>query len=81
MRWRGSRLLRHFLQVVVLYAAIFISASRVSDYKHHWSDVLGGAVLGTVVAVMVVSEVGYFHYGGGRSDGVVWGIVVILWRW
>ena len=54
MRWRGSRLLRHFLQVIVLYAALYISASRVSDYKHHWSDVLGGAILGTSVALLVV---------------------------
>lgn len=52
--WRGSKLLRHFLQFAAAYMALYTCASRVSDYKHHWSDVLGGAVLGTIVAVLTV---------------------------
>ena len=27
-------------------------SSRVSDYKHHWSDVLSGGILGSVVALV-----------------------------
>ena len=56
--WRGSRLLKHFIQAAVLYSAIYVCVSRVSDYKHHWSDVLVGAILGTVVALLVVSVAG-----------------------
>lgn len=52
MTWRGSKLLRHFLQVVMIYLAIYVCLSRVSDYKHHWSDVLGGAILGVFVAAL-----------------------------
>ena len=55
LTWRGSRLLRYFIQAVVFYAATYVCTSRISDYKHHWSDVLSGAVLGTVIALLVVS--------------------------
>lgn len=31
--------------------------SRISDYKHHWSDVLAGATLGVVCALLVTNYV------------------------
>ena len=56
MNWKGSRLLKPFLQALLLYMAIYISVSRISDYKHHWSDVLGGVVIGLVFAIISVSQ-------------------------
>jgi phosphatidate phosphatase len=55
MTWRGSYLGRHFCQFMLVALAIFTGLSRISDYMHHWSDVLTGLILGTVVAVIVVS--------------------------
>jgi phosphatidate phosphatase len=54
-RHRFSSLLRHFLQFLALTMAWYTALSRVSDYKHHWSDVLAGSVQGTVVAIIIVS--------------------------
>ncbi|XP_073813142.1 wunen isoform X2 [Musca autumnalis] len=53
MTWRGSKLMRHFLQFVCLMLAWYTALSRVSDYKHHWSDVLGGSLIGSLVAIIV----------------------------
>ncbi|VVC96681.1 unnamed protein product [Leptidea sinapis] len=38
--WRGSKLLRHGIQFTMLMMAWYTVMSRVSDYKHHWSDFL-----------------------------------------
>lgn len=46
-------LLRLVLQMLCALLAWFVALSRVSDYKHHWSDVLVGIVLGTSVAIAV----------------------------
>lgn len=54
MTWRGSKLLKHLLQFGLLMMAWFTCMSRISDYKHHWSDVLAGASIGTVSALIVV---------------------------
>ncbi|GJQ66149.1 wun [Trypoxylus dichotomus] len=53
MTWDGSKLLRHTLQFLAISAAIFTGMTRISDYKHHWSDVLGGLSIGTVTACVV----------------------------
>ncbi|GBP27238.1 Putative phosphatidate phosphatase [Eumeta japonica] len=53
MVWRGTRVLRHTMQFGALMLSWFTALSRVSDYKHHWSDVLAGYFLGFTVAVLV----------------------------
>lgn len=53
MNWRGSKLLKHFLQFLLIMLAWYTCLSRISDYKHHWSDVLAGAILGSTVAIVV----------------------------
>lgn len=57
MNWNGSKLLRHTLQFLALLSAIFTAMTRVSDYKHHWSDVLSGLLLGTIVAIVITKYV------------------------
>ncbi|XP_067139472.1 phospholipid phosphatase 1-like isoform X2 [Centruroides vittatus] len=52
--WKCNKLLRPFLQAVVLFSAYYTALSRVSDYKHHWSDVLTGSIQGIIVAIIVV---------------------------
>lgn len=48
--WRGSKLMKHFLQMLFIAGAAYTGFSRISDHKHHWSDVLGGSLLGIVIA-------------------------------
>ena len=58
--WSVSKLLRHFLQAIAVYLAVYVSLSRISDYKHHWSDVLSGAILGCFIACLTVNRLLYF---------------------
>ncbi|XP_017123516.1 putative phosphatidate phosphatase isoform X2 [Drosophila elegans] len=53
MTWRGSKLLRHLLQFAFIMVAWYTALSRVSDYKHHWSDVLAGSLIGSICALVV----------------------------
>uniref|UniRef100_A0A0A1X5B4 Putative phosphatidate phosphatase n=1 Tax=Zeugodacus cucurbitae TaxID=28588 RepID=A0A0A1X5B4_ZEUCU len=50
--WRGSQLMRHFLQFSLIMLAWFTALSRIMDNWHHWSDVLCGSVLGIAMAVI-----------------------------
>uniref|UniRef100_A0A3P9LPS9 Phospholipid phosphatase 1 n=1 Tax=Oryzias latipes TaxID=8090 RepID=A0A3P9LPS9_ORYLA len=51
---RWARLFRPTLQFFLVVTAVYVGLSRVSDYKHHWSDVLMGLLLGGSVAVFTV---------------------------
>ncbi|XP_034655067.1 putative phosphatidate phosphatase isoform X1 [Drosophila subobscura] len=57
MTWHGSKLLRHLLQFMFIMIAWYTALSRVSDYKHHWSDVLAGALIGSTCALVVANFV------------------------
>ncbi|KAL7058014.1 hypothetical protein AAHC03_017214 [Spirometra sp. Aus1] len=43
--------LRNLFQIAALSLGTYVSITRISDYKHHPTDVLAGIVLGTLVAV------------------------------
>lgn len=59
--WRGSKLVRHGIQFVLMLFAWYTIMTRVSDYKHHWSDVLAGFSIGLLFAVVIVSIL-YAYY-------------------
>lgn len=39
-------------QIAFLLWPFIVGLSRISDHKHHWSDVLGGAIIGIIWAVV-----------------------------
>ncbi|XP_007440561.1 phospholipid phosphatase 2 [Python bivittatus] len=57
---RWARLLRPTIQFFLFSFAIYVGYSRVSDYKHHWSDVLVGLLQGALIAVLTVRYVSDF---------------------
>ena len=62
-QWRpfASRLLAACAQCVCLLLALSVGLSRISDHKHHWTDVLAGAILGSGVAAAVVRTNGQMN--------------------
>ncbi|KAM9338236.1 phospholipid phosphatase 1 isoform 2-T2 [Symphorus nematophorus] len=55
-----ARLLRPTIQFFLIAASVYTGFSRVSDYKHHWSDVLTGLLQGALMAILVVFFVSDF---------------------
>ncbi|XP_075707222.1 phospholipid phosphatase 2 isoform X2 [Rhinoderma darwinii] len=57
---KWARLLRPTIQFFLLSFALYVGYTRVSDYKHHWSDVLVGFLQGALVATLTVRYVSDF---------------------
>lgn len=55
MQGKWTRLVRPTVQFFLVSFALYVGYTRVSDYKHHWSDVLVGLLQGTLIAVLNVS--------------------------
>lgn len=60
LQFEWARLLRPTLQFFLIAATVYTGLSRVSDYKHHWSDVLTGLLQGALMAILVVFFVSDF---------------------
>ncbi|XP_021938562.1 hillarin isoform X2 [Zootermopsis nevadensis] len=52
MAWQSSKHLKHLLQFLAMMAAWATALTRVSDYMHHWSDVLAGIAIGTFFGIL-----------------------------
>lgn len=53
---KWARLLRPTIQFFLVAFAVYVGYTRVSDYKHHWSDVLVGLLQGALIALLTVSN-------------------------
>lgn len=60
MAFKWARLLRPTIQFFLVAFAIYVGYTRVSDYKHHWSDVLVGLLQGALIAILNVRYVSDF---------------------
>jgi len=52
-----------FVSSVPIFYATFVAVSRISDHRHHPSDVAVGSFIGIVVSIMVY----YFYYPSLKS--------------
>ncbi|KAL7826536.1 hypothetical protein AOLI_G00317450 [Acnodon oligacanthus] len=57
LSWRGARLLRPLLQFLLVMLAMYTGLSRISDYRHHPSDVLTGFLQGALTAYWVAFHI------------------------
>lgn len=61
LKGKWARLLRPTIQFFLLAFAVYVGYTRVSDYRHHWSDVLAGFLQGAIVAILIVRYVSDFY--------------------
>lgn len=54
LTWRGARLLRPLVQFLLVMIAVYTGLTRISDYRHHPSDVVTGFIQGALTAYWVV---------------------------
>ncbi|KAM9310865.1 phospholipid phosphatase 3-like [Gastrophryne carolinensis] len=57
MRWSGARLLRPLVQFVLILVALYTGFTRISDHRHHPSDVAIGFLQGAIVAYWVAFHI------------------------
>ncbi|XP_028252015.1 phospholipid phosphatase 2 [Parambassis ranga] len=60
MQGKWTRLVRPTIQFFLVAFAFYVGYTRVSDFKHHWSDVLVGLLQGALIAVLTVRYVSDF---------------------
>ncbi|XP_062843423.1 phospholipid phosphatase 2 [Trichomycterus rosablanca] len=60
MAFKWARLLRPTIQFFLVAFAVYVGYTRVSDYKHHWSDVLVGLLQGALIAILNVRYISDF---------------------
>ncbi|XP_070700885.1 uncharacterized protein [Pempheris klunzingeri] len=68
--WHGARLLRPLTQFTLIMMSFYTGLSRVSDHKHHPTDVLAGFIQGALVAYCIVFFVSDLFKPKGRRSSL-----------
>ncbi|XP_076004356.1 phospholipid phosphatase 3-like [Genypterus blacodes] len=70
LTWRGARLLRPLLQFFLVLLAVYTGLTRISDYRHHPSDVITGYIQGALTAYWVAFHISsmFKHSGSALSS-------------
>ncbi|XP_018560112.1 phosphatidic acid phosphatase type 2D [Lates calcarifer] len=68
LSWRGARLLRPLVQFLLVMIAIYTGLSRISDYRHHPTDVLTGFIQGGLTAYWVAFYISSMFKPCARPD-------------
>ncbi|XP_030017004.1 phospholipid phosphatase 3-like isoform X2 [Sphaeramia orbicularis] len=68
--WHGARLLRPLTQFTLIMMSFYTGLSRVSDHKHHPTDVLAGFIQGALVAYCIVFFVSDLFKPKGRRSAL-----------
>lgn len=66
----GKHLYAYFITAAPILVASFITTSRVSDFRHRGTDVLGGASLGVFFAIVGYRY--YFPWPNSQFAGIPW---------
>jgi len=62
-----------FIAFAPVVVAGFIGATRISDFRHHSSDVVGGAVLGVIIALIAYRH--WHPWVTDRSAAIPWDVL------
>lgn len=62
MQGKWTRLVRPTIQFFLVGFSLYVGYTRVSDYKHHWSDVLVGLLQGALIAVLTVGVMAVLYF-------------------
>ncbi|XP_029015945.1 phosphatidic acid phosphatase type 2D isoform X2 [Betta splendens] len=68
LSWRGARLLRPLIQFLLVMIAIYTGLTRISDYRHHPTDVLAGFIQGGLMAYWVAFYISPMFKPRARQD-------------
>ncbi|XP_076013776.1 phospholipid phosphatase 2-like [Genypterus blacodes] len=60
MKGKWTRLVKPTIQFFLVAFSLYVAYTRVSDFKHHWSDVLVGLLQGALIAILNVLYVSDF---------------------
>ncbi|XP_068606279.1 phosphatidic acid phosphatase type 2D [Brachionichthys hirsutus] len=68
LTWRGARLFRPLIQFLLVMIAIYTGLTRISEYRHHPSDVLTGFIQGGLTAYWVAFYISSMFKPCSRPD-------------
>lgn len=54
MTWERCKMVKHFIQFLLLMFSWYTGLTRISDNQHHTTDVLSGFAIGAFYAIVLV---------------------------